>query len=386
MVYRLLSSEQSQRPFLRRYRTEPARYRLKNLSSRLLKLMIECATIYSYYLQEGFEMNTSPKKPTSDELLEQIFNNMHRLFNEKELSRTMALLNDLGKILVYSDRCSFWYWDKRSRQLWTLAAHDVGKITVADDAGLVGFAVQNNETLIINDPYSDPRFNQEIDRSTGYRTKSIFVMPVTNADGEVIGAYQALNKLYGEDFTESDAKRLSLAAAFLGKTLESQLLLNASQEDQLTGLRNRRGFFDFYERRILTSPESTASALIICDIDFFKKFNDTYGHNAGDAVLVHVADVFRRLLPMDDGVFRWGGEEFIFILPKSSLDECRALAEKLRAEIEASVCRFEGLELKITMSFGVSRIKRGLRIDENIKFADENLYQAKQNGRNRVVG
>ena len=83
-------------------------------------------------------------KPTSDQLLERIFNYMHLLFEEKELSKILELLNDLGKTLVYSDRCSFWFWDKKAKQLWTLAAHGVNKITIAENTGLVGYSVMNN--------------------------------------------------------------------------------------------------------------------------------------------------------------------------------------------------------------------------------------------------
>ena len=122
----------------------------------------------------------------------------------------------------------------------------------------------------------------------------------------------------------------------------------------------------------------------MCDIDFFKKFNDTYGHNAGDAVLRHVANIFHSNIRVDDGVFRWGGEEFIFLLPNTDLDTAATLAEKLRKTIEESVCRFEDLELRVTMSFGVHTISQELDVEDNVKAADEKLYQTKENGRNQV--
>lgn len=325
-------------------------------------------------------------KPTSDQLLERIFHYMHLLFEEKELSKILELLNDLGKTLVYSDRCSFWFWDKKAKQLWTLAAHGVNKITIAENTGLVGYSVMNNELLIINNPYEDSRFNPDVDKATGYHTESILVTPVTNINGEVIGAYQALNKLYGEKFCEDDNKRLSLAAAFLAKTLESHLLYNAALEDQLTGLRNRKGFFEHYEKSIVPLIKSSGVAsLIICDIDHFKSVNDTYGHNAGDAVLKHVADIFRKNIRVDDGVFRWGGEEFIFLLPRSDIEGAAICAEGLRSEIEASECHFEDLTLKITMSFGVEQITTDTSISDIIKKADTKLYTAKETGRNKVV-
>ncbi|MGN0643139.1 MAG: diguanylate cyclase [Huintestinicola sp.] len=331
-------------------------------------------------------MNTAvQKKPTSDELLEQIFKCMDILFREKELSAILKQLNDLGKILVFADRCSFWYWDKRAHKLWTLDAHGVDKITIDEGSGLVGYAISHNENLVINDPYNDSRFNSSVDKKTGYKTESILVTPVTNIDGEVIGAYQAINRLYDEKFSDDDIKRLSLAAAFLGKTLESHLLYNAALEDQLTGLRNRRGFFENYNKNIVPLLESGGIAtVIICDIDHFKRVNDTYGHNAGDAVLRMVADTFRDNARVDDGVFRWGGEEFIFMLPRTTLEGGVEFAERMRKAVEANRCQFEDLTIKVTMSFGVSQINNDITIDENIKDADGKLYIAKESGRNQV--
>ena len=96
------------------------------------------------------------------------------------------------------------------------------------------------EILIINDPYNDPRFNPEVDKASGYFTKSILTMPVTNSEGKVIGAYQAVNKINVDgtdgEFTDEDAKRLSLATAFCGRSLESFMLHNEAMEDPLTGL------------------------------------------------------------------------------------------------------------------------------------------------------
>ena len=154
---------------------------------------------------------------SSDELLEKIFYYMSRLFEEKELSTTLFLLTDLGKTLVNSDRASFWFWDRRKHTIWTLAALGTDTIEIPENSGLVGASMMNNEILIINDPYSDSRFNPAVDRETGYVTKSILTMPVTNNDGKVIGAYQAINKIDNEGndaaFTEEDVKEVEESVA-----------------------------------------------------------------------------------------------------------------------------------------------------------------------------
>ncbi len=316
--------------------------------------------------------------------LNAISEHMSELFHEKRLSQTLTILNDLGRTLIDSDRCSFWCVDEKSDTIWTMEAHNVEKIVIPKGSGLVGYAIEHNETLIVNKPYNDERFNKDVDKQTGYKTKSILVLPVTNSKNEVIGAYQAVNKLHGGKFKEKDVKSLMLPAVMLGKILESQMLYNSAVEDQLTGLKNRRGFYDFYETYILPNLASHENSIIMCDIDFFKKFNDTYGHNAGDAVLRHVANVFRNNIRIDDGVFRWGGEEFIFLLPNTAVDNAAELAERLRKAIEDSVCYFEDLELRVTMSFGVHLTSAELNVEDNVKSADEMLYKAKANGRNQV--
>lgn len=336
----------------------------------------------------------------SDELLEQIFSLTQNLY--KEMSREdgdasndhaqiFKLLTELGRTLVNADRASFWKWDKRAHELWTTAAVGTGRITIPEGTGLVGKALAERRPIITNDPYNNPDFNANVDKSTGYVTKSILVMPISNCKGEFIGAYQAINKISndGKFDIEEDVKRLSLAAFICGITLESETFLDDSQHDKLTELKNRMGFYNDYNKdisKILSDTEKTRNvSLFICDIDFFKKVNDTYGHNAGDAMLKHVAGILRRNCRICDGVYRWGGEEFIVILPDTTVKDAAESAERIRIAVRDSVCEFEDLKIKATMSFGVAQIDKNLSIEDNIKIADEKLYRAKESGRNVVI-
>ncbi|MBO4997928.1 MAG: sensor domain-containing diguanylate cyclase [Lachnospira sp.] len=325
----------------------------------------------------------------AEELLEQIFYYMSELVNERRFDNTICLLTDLGKILVNSDRASLWYYDVKKKQYWTLAASGSERIVVPEGTGIIGATISNKEIIVMNHPYEDDRFNPEVDKETGYVTKSILCMPVTNEKGQVIGAFQAINKM-GEDgeaapFDEKDIKRLAMVAAYCNKTLESHLLYEAAQVDPLTGLKNRRGFFEYYGEQVREDNDKRPTAVIICDIDFFKKVNDTYGHNAGDMVLMHVADILQRNIMNGDEVVRWGGEEFVMLLSKCSISEAVAFAENIRKQVEESTCEFGGQIIKITMSFGVAPLLIERSSDENIREADERLYQAKESGRNRVV-
>lgn len=123
----------------------------------------------------------------------------------------------------------------------------------------------------------------------------------------------------------------------------------------------------------------------MCDIDFFKKVNDTYGHNAGDAVLQTVAGILQQNVTSADEAVRWGGEEFILALPGKDREQARLLAEHIRESVERTQIDFEQWNIRITMSFGVYQMDAEQSMDANVKQADERLYQAKTTGRNRVI-
>lgn len=337
-------------------------------------------------------MNTEERKNmrpyTADELLERLFYYVNELANITDFNESIVTLTNLGRDMVNSERASFWFWDTRKKQYWTIAAIGREQIIVPEGSGIIGASISNNEVILINDPYNDPRFNSSVDKETGFVTKSILCIPVVNTQGNVIGAYQAINKLSEDgdsDFTEQDIKRMSMAAMFCGKTLESQILYQDAHMDQLTGLKNRRGFHEYYKDVLAPMMKEEIASIIMCDIDHFKSVNDTYGHNAGDAVLVHVANFLQNSAEKIGEVVRWGGEEFILLIPKMSLEQAVEHAENLRKEIEASICTFEDIDINVTMSFGVKQLDNSLSADMNVELADEKLYKAKTGGRNRVV-
>ena len=152
--------------------------------------------------------------------------------------------------------------------------------------------------------------------------------------------------------------------------------------DSLTGLYNRYKFSELYNSsyRSMIQRHNNIS-LILLDIDFFKKVNDNFGHNIGDQVLIKVAHSLLKILRNIDIVCRWGGEEFIVLLPTADLETATMLAEKLRLNIEDLDIEFVG---KITASFGVSQIKEGESLEIVVDRADKALYLAKDSGRNCV--
>ena len=168
----------------------------------------------------------------------------------------------------------------------------------------------------------------------------------------------------------------------------NQRLLSMSRTDGLTGIANRRHLEERLEEMYEHSKRlNEPVAVVMCDIDKFKSVNDTYGHQAGDAVLVQVARILEGAAREVDRVGRYGGEEFMLILAGTVLDAAVTFAERVRRDVESYVFTFEGGTLRRTASFGVAAVPhpRLSNCDSLVKAADDALYVAKETGRNRVI-
>jgi diguanylate cyclase (GGDEF)-like protein len=163
-------------------------------------------------------------------------------------------------------------------------------------------------------------------------------------------------------------------------------LLFRATHDNLTGISNRGVIMDAVRReRSRQDRGASAFAIVLADIDHFKYVNDTYNHLAGDAVLKEIAQRMTNCIRPYDSIGRYGGEEFLIVIPSSDAMGALGLAERIRKEIEARPVTAEGLEISITASFGIAASTPGRLLDpqEMLRFADDALYRAKANGRNR---
>ncbi len=331
---------------------------------------------------------TDEKKMLDDlfDVSDKLYGNMC-LHKENNHAEVFKYLTEMGRIMTDADRASFWKWEKRKKQIWTTSATGVDKIIIPDDTGLVGKALHEGRVIVTNDPYNNPDFNAEVDKQTGYVTKSILVLPVCDVNGQYIGAFQIINKNGDKGFDEKeDARRLSMAALICGLALESESFLEESHHDRLTKLKNRMGFYhDFSKKYNACLQEDRPLSMFISDIDKFKRVNDTYGHNAGDDVLAFTANLIESFVPEDGGLYRWGGEEFIMLMPDTDLKGAAEMAEKVRAKLQDTPCNAQGNILNLTMSFGCHQFDKELSIEDNVSKADEHLYTAKETGRNKVV-
>jgi diguanylate cyclase (GGDEF)-like protein len=188
------------------------------------------------------------------------------------------------------------------------------------------------------------------------------------------------------EFSESFNSMVEQLAAARDELIrKNEQLDKASRTDPLTGLANRREADEVLRKESRRAGRSKrAFVTMIADIDHFKRVNDSYGHDAGDAVLVRVARVFREQIRVEDLCARWGGEEFLVLLTEAKLPGALSVAERLRHSVETTQIRHKGASLQVTLSAGMSAYGEGEDVESCIKRSDLCLYQAKESGRNQV--
>ncbi|MDB2562773.1 diguanylate cyclase [Sulfurimonas sp.] len=243
-------------------------------------------------------------------------------------------------------------------------------------------SVQNYMTLPVDTIGRDSSIKEALDFIKNKHYRRVIVVDEENklsgiiAQKELISLtyskWALLMKDYQEELTE------------LNNMLESKYKEYESRasKDALTGLYNRHKFAELYLSSYTSMTQrNNKMSLILLDIDFFKKVNDTFGHNVGDQVLIQLSHVLLRTLRNIDIICRWGGEEFIILLPTADLKSGQALAEKLRLNVEKMDLETVG---GVTSSFGLCEVREGESMEDCVSRADRALYLAKSNGRNCV--
>jgi diguanylate cyclase len=211
-------------------------------------------------------------------------------------------------------------------------------------------------------------------------------------ESELRGFVKALAATAAKAVRRNEELEVKLASAVdnIGRLRESiDVIEQDAHTDFLTKLSNRRRFEKFLREAIPAAErDGSRLSMIVCDIDHFKKFNDTFGHQVGDQVLKFVADILKKNIKGQDLAARYGGEEFAIALPNTSLWNAQSLAETLRATIARKRLhnRASNQDLgAITMSFGVAEFEAGMTGEALFHEADAALYDAKRSGRNKVV-
>lgn len=208
------------------------------------------------------------------------------------------------------------------------------------------------------------------------------VIKITESQGDVVNIMYTITLficMFAICFLFSNTNQTALEKIIVyNKRLQKE-----AQTDALTGLMNRRCMYKALEENMGIS--NTVFSVAIGDIDFFKKINDTKGHNFGDAVLKRISDYFIEYMDNKGVVCRWGGEEFLFLFPECNIDKTYDYVLELKKDIEKLPVTYKNDTINITMTFGVEEYKSKELVTELINRADDKLYQGKTSGRNTVI-
>lgn len=227
---------------------------------------------------------------------------------------------------------------------------------------------------------------------------SALIEPFQNIKTEIIVPIMGLSGLYGiilfgpkilsEEYSKQEIEYIDKLMKFTSVGIQNNIHYEHSVKDSKTGLYNHNFFVSRVNEELARCLRNKKSfSLIVMDIDKFKKFNDSYGHLAGDEVILSLAEKLKHSLREEDILSRFGGEEFTVLLPETGRKEGLITAERLRQEVEKMEVNYQGTILKVTISLGVSTYDWVEKLTEKtlLERADEALYDSKKNGRNRTT-
>ena len=291
--------------------------------------------------------------------------------------------------------CSFSEWDESENRVINLAAYSnmawaSGKGTRFNpDLESWRLALDHGEVLAISRLEENSAKAVVFDGTETMEVESLIVFPLQKGK-ERIGVIELYDFNNKRQVTPEQITLLRTIADKASYSIENAKLFEQTQKlsltDQLTELFNMRYFLNFarleFER--IRRYERTISVAMV-DVDFFKKINDTYGHDMGDQILREVAARIKKAVRTVDIVARYGGEEFVFLMPETGSSEANQVAERVRLIVANSPIEIKDYEIPVTVSLGVAEVdERTKSLDELLKHADQVLYIAKTNGRNRV--
>lgn len=309
---------------------------------------------------------------------------------------TLQLILDKSRNAVKAQKGSIMLLNKDTNELELMVARGIDEMTdkklnaaeivttkIKVGEGVAGKVAKTQKIMILDNTKQDDRFLQSVTSNVS----NIVCLPLV-VNSECIGVMNITNKQNNEKFTTEDIELLSTLAGQVAITINNANLYNLAITDGLTQCYIKRYFDQVLHDELQRAKRyGRPLSVIMIDIDDFKLFNDRYGHQQGDMILATTANLFRQTIRETDTPCRYGGEEFMVLLPEADAAQTAVMAERIRKIVEESV--YPGLRgelLKVTVSLGIAAFPAHAdHAEELIKKADEALYQAKAQGKNCFV-
>lgn len=344
---------------------------------------------------------------TNTNTLQALERENHKLYETLEVSRILSssltleivlgTLMEKAKELLDAEASSLMLVETEKQELYFHTVRGdksdaVKKIRLKLGEGIAGWVALEGKPVLVADASDDPRFYKKADQISQFVTRSMMCVPL-KVKKKIIGTVQVLNKINNGYFDEADLRIFEILADQAAIAIENARLHELATVDAMTGLYRKDYFLARLQDEYMRAKSTGGKvAILMSDIDHFRRVNNDYGHQAGDAALVELARVILETvqdLNEDDIAGRYGGEEFCVLLPDSGPERALEVGELIRKNIEARPIQIEGNEVFITISVGVSAIPDNAgsvtEAEDMIKLADEALYICKDSGRNCVA-
>ncbi len=313
-----------------------------------------------------------------------------------EPKKILRAIMEKAADLIKAEGWSVLLLDNNRRELvFEAAAGTAGKKLVGMrlkiGQGVAGWVARYGKSLIVPDVTKDPRFYSGVDKKTNFTTKSILCVPMKSRD-KIIGVVEVVNKIGDEQFTQDDLEIFEGLVAHITIALENAAIYRkmeqASLIDDLTQLYNSRYCNQFLDK-FFTSRRTKQGivSLIFLDIDFFKLVDDNFGHLVGSETLRYIGERLKRVVRSGDVVARYGGDEYIIILPNTDKKTAAIIAERIRREVNKEpFYAFCNKKFSLSVTSGVATYPDDAKSrDELIGKADKAMYKGKLSGRDKVV-
>jgi diguanylate cyclase (GGDEF)-like protein len=340
------------------------------------------------------------------ELLRELKRSVDELRAFNEIGRTLTSTLEIGEVLriimqkvselLGPSNWSLLLLDERTSDLYFEVSIGEGSekfkgVRIALGEGLAGWVAREGQAVLVDHARSDPRFSSRCEEMDERTTRCVLAVPL-RSKGRVFGVIELLNDEGARAFTPEDLQTLGTIADYAAIAIENAKNFERIREltlvDEHTGLFNARHLYRTLESEVARARRfGRTFSVVFFDLDLFKKVNDQHGHQCGSAVLREVGEVLRRVLRTMDVPIRYGGDEFVVILPEADRAHAAAAAERLRRAVAETVfLKDRGLEVRITASFGVATFPTDASgVEEILRTADAAMYRVKETGRNAVA-
>lgn len=249
--------------------------------------------------------------------------------------------------------------------------------------GIAGWVSLNGKPLVVEDMRNDPRFSSRVDQLLDFKTRSVVCVPLLDGKNRVVGVIELINKLTEEKgfFTEMDMAILSSVGVFTGIAIENaflhQKIVELAMIDSLTGINNRHYFNETFEREVeRVCRHGYTICVLMMDVDGLKAINDQHGHLTGDQVLCAIADILKSSVRKSDTVARFGGDEFVVLMPLADESKGRKLSKRIQGLIEKRNEKSLIPGVKLGLSIGIHAAGPE-NVRDILSTADQKLYQDK---------